>query len=306
MKNLLKTLPESKTKSLAALLHFPSFFRIGVGSLGLLYFLSIWGDFNLLYTSKLIPFDLMAVLSSNIDPITKGLLEHIFDANYTDEFYTTLKIIYPVSLLFLILGYKTRIAAFCAAFCYAFIFFGSELYVYGVDQFMFHSFLFCLIFPVSDYSLIDYFRKKIHKITTKDSQLLMRNILRVSLCVVYFFSGLSKVIDGSGWWNGQKMLTALHFNINIKTVNMINWLSEYPILLIGGGIFTIILELLYPFLIFPKKTRPIVLYSTITLHILIALFLSLYTFALIMIIWNITAFYDFNALNSQRTIKNKS
>jgi hypothetical protein len=56
------------------------------------------------------------------------------------------------------------------------------------------------------------------------------------------------------------------------------------------GIAVLILEIGYPFFIWPKRTRPTWLLCILGMHIVIGITMGLYLFSLIMIVLNLAAF----------------
>jgi hypothetical protein len=111
--------------------------------------------------------------------------------------------------------------------------------------------------------------------------------LQIHLCFIYFFSGLSKVL-GSGWWNGTNIwraLTRTPFNL-FSPEFLISWKYLLPV----AGLAVWLLEISYPFFIWPRRTRPIWLISIIAMHLGIGILLEMYLFALVMIVLNLAAF----------------
>jgi len=157
---------------------------------------------------------------------------------------------------------------------------------YGVDNFMTIGLFYLMLSPLPDRYSLDH---KLRKLKTKDRQLLgfFRRVLQIHLCLIYFFSGLTKSL-GSGWWNGSNMWRALirpPFNV-IDPAILVRWKHLFPV----GGVLICILEIGYPFLIWHKRTRPIWFWLVIGMHIAIGLTMGMYLFALIMIVLNTAAF----------------
>ena len=123
----------------------------------------------------------------------------------------------------------------------------------------------------------------------EDSPLLgfWRRVLQLHLCVIYFFSGLTKCL-GSGWWDGSNVWRALirpPFNV-VDPEMLVRWKYLFPV----AGIFICFLEIGYPFFIWSDKTRKIWLIGICAMHAGIGLMMGMYLFALIMIILNVAAF----------------
>jgi hypothetical protein len=123
----------------------------------------------------------------------------------------------------------------------------------------------------------------------KNPQLLgfWHRVLQLHLCVIYFFSGLTKCL-GSGWWNGSNVWRALirpPFNV-IDPEILVRWKYLFPVV----GIFVCLLEIGYPFFIWNSKTRKIWLIGICSMHVGIGLTMGMYLFAFVMIVLNLAAF----------------
>lgn len=271
---------------------FTSFFRIGVSFLCLVQVVSYGEDFDKIFSGHIISLDLMSAGIGKLDTTIEDFYKLAYETVGINHTFYYLKYAYILSLVMLLLGVLTRPAAIVAFFCNYCLFFGQELLTYGYDIFMSNSLLFCSVFSVHRGVSVDdyvFFRNK----DVVPESFLLKKVLRATLCVVYVFSGLSKAFDGLGWWNGEKMLAALHFNSSKGSFELIDSISKFPILLVAAGILTVMLELSYP-LIYYKHLRSFMLYSIIAMHIGILFMLNLNAFSMIMIIWNIVAFYDFD------------
>ncbi len=85
-------------------------------------------------------------------------------------------------------------------------------------------------------------------------------LIQVHLCLIYLFSGLSK-LHGASWWNG----TALYQALMISETSLFDlaWLArpEWLWLIVSnlGGFFTLAIELGFPVFIWNRRLRPLVL-----------------------------------------------
>jgi HTTM domain len=187
---------------------------------------------------------------------------------------------------FLLVGFLCRSAAILAWLLHLCATTSAGMLSYGVDNFMTIGLFYLLLSPLPDrYSLDHRWRKR----PLKDPQLLgfFRRVLQVHLCLIYFFSGLTKCL-GSGWWNGSNIWRALVSPpSNIIAPEL---LVKLQYVLPVAGIFICILETGYPFLIWGRRTRSIWLTCICGMHIAIGLTMGLYLFALIMIVLNVAAF----------------
>jgi hypothetical protein len=157
---------------------------------------------------------------------------------------------------------------------------------YGVDNFMTIGLFYLMLSPLPDRYSLDW---RVRELQPKNPQLLgfWRRVLQLHLCVIYFFSGLTKSL-GTGWWDGSNVWRALirpPFNV-IDPEILVRWKSLFPV----AGIFICLLEIGYPFFIWHSKTRKIWLIGICAMHVGIGLTMGMYLFAFIMIILNVAAF----------------
>jgi Vitamin K-dependent gamma-carboxylase len=197
----------------------------------------------------------------------------------------------------LLAGFFSRSSAIIAWFLHLCAAKSGGLVSYGVDNFMTIGLFYLMLSPLPDRYSLD---RKVRKLKTKDRQLLgfFRRILQIHLCLIYFFSGLTKAL-GSGWWNGSNMWRALirpPFNV-IDPAVLVRWKHLFPV----AGVLICILEIGYPFFIWHKKTRAIWLCLVIGMHIAIGMTMGMYLFALIMIVLNAAAFgLDFGSQQGEK------
>jgi len=126
-------------------------------------------------------------------------------------------------------------------------------------------------------------------------------MLQVHLCIIYLASGLTK-LQGSAWWNGTAVwgtfanfeFAPMAFEINhIQIYNeFLRMLGGYQlfldVFLTSATIFTLVFEIGYAFLIWRPSTRWVFLVSAIILHGGIGLLMGLKTFALMMLVMNMS------------------
>jgi hypothetical protein len=157
---------------------------------------------------------------------------------------------------------------------------------YGVDNFTSIGLFYVMIAPLPDRWAADgWLRNR----SRRDNHLqgFHRRILQLHLCLIYFFSGITKCA-GAGWWDGTSIWCALirpPFNL-LSPETLIAWKHLFPIL----SISVCLLETGYPLFIWLRKTRTFWLLAVITMHLAIGLAMGLYLFALVMITLNFAAF----------------
>src|SRR5437762_3875654 len=143
-----------------------------------------------------------------------------------------------------------------------------------------------MLSPLPHHLALDSSRRKW---PAKNAQLqsFWQRVLQLHLCVIYFFSGLTKLL-GSGWWNGESLWRALTrppFDMVSSEV-----LIRVKYLFIPLGLGICLLETSYPIFIWLRRTRLIWLVVIIAMHGAIAVLMGLSLFGLIMGVLNIAAF----------------
>jgi hypothetical protein len=186
----------------------------------------------------------------------------------------------------LLVGIACRFSAILAWFLHLCAAKSGGFVSYGVDNFMTIGLFYLMLSPLPDRYSLDW---RLRKLRSRDPQLLgfWRRVLQLHLCLIYFFSGLTKCL-GSGWWDGSNIWRALirpPFNV-IDPEILVRWKYLFPV----AGIFICLLEIGYPAFIWSSKTRKIWLISVCAMHAGIGLTMGMYLFALIMIILNVAAF----------------
>lgn len=108
-------------------------------------------------------------------------------------------------------------------------------------------------------------------------------LIQMHLCVIYFFGGLGK-LRGWMWWDG----TAMWFSAASYEYQSIDltWIGKWPVLGSIATHATLLWELLYVALVWPRATRPWVLAMAVCVHAGIAMFLGMITFGTMMIVAN--------------------
>lgn len=251
---------------------------------------AFWKDIpKILYEGAYIKPELLDALTDRYSPTTYSiyiLLQKYFPSISFDTMIDVFLYVYIFALLFLVFGLFTRIVSVISLFLQIIIYKSMHLYLYGMDFFLTGALFYCVIFPKSKFSL-DYliFKFKQNPVSVKWSLLL----LQIHVCIIYFFSGLDKGI-GINWWNGEAIWKAVNSH-NYNGLININSLNMPASVFIIVGIATVVVEFLYPVFINLKTARKLWLSLTVSMHLFIAIFMGLYFFAMLMIIFNLSAFY---------------
>jgi hypothetical protein len=109
-------------------------------------------------------------------------------------------------------------------------------------------------------------------------------LIQVHMCIVYTFSALGKLMGGS-WWAG----TAIWLSVANREYQSLDltWLASWPVLINLLTHVTVLWELSYCALVWPRLTRPLVIAMAVPIHMGIAIALGMTTFGLVMLIGNL-------------------
>ncbi len=268
--------------------------RIGLGLEVILYALSLRDDWNYLLAGTghgLISRSLgEAILSLESHFVPRlgwlvGLGAHIGLREETVLFVAWICLLTAGCTL--LVGFACRFSAILAWFLHLCAAKSGGFVSYGVDNFMTIGLFYLRLSPVPDQYSLDW---RLRELQPKSPQLVgfWRRVLQLHLCLIYFFSGLTKCL-GSGWWDGSNVWRALirpPFDV-IDPEILVRWRYLFPV----AGIFICMLEFGYPFFIWNSRTRTIWLIGICAMHVGIGLTMGMYLFAFIMIILNVAAFW---------------
>ena len=187
---------------------------------------------------------------------------------------------------FLLLGLFSRPAAIAAWLLHLGVVKSGDLVSYGMDNFTTIGLFYLMLSPLPDRLSLDH---RWWKKSPADPHLLgfWRRVLQLHLCLIYFFSGVTKAL-GSGWWDGANLWRALTrppFDI-ISPDFLIRFKYAYPI----AGIGIWLLEIGYPFFVWQRQLRRPWLVAILVMHVGIGLAMGMYLFASVMIVLNLAAF----------------
>ncbi len=129
------------------------------------------------------------------------------------------------------------------------------------------------------------------KPTPRVSANLALRCMQFNLCLIYFTSGVSK-LQGAAWWSGTAVwgtianpeFSPIHYEWFLALLRFLashRWLWELS--MTAGATFTLATELGFPFLVWLRPWRWVMLCMAVMLHTGIAIFMGLNTFSLMMI-----------------------
>lgn len=274
---------------------FLVFFRISVAIFVLVHFMAIYKDLPYLFGE-------MALLPNPISDlfVYDTILTHFRLSESLGvpmgAYLNVITFIFLFFTLLLAMGCITQFSALVLLILHIALLKTNVFFNYGVDYFTSISLFFLCFLPSNGHFSIDamLFKKLMQRLGAIVDFQLVRRLLGIFMCIVYFFSGFDKLL-GYNWRNGEaiwKTITLPYFNLDFNVG--VEWLSEHQWLLALIGWSVILIEMFY-FLINVKGLRKYWLAATIGMHLGIALFLNLYFFSTLMIILNLTAYYNFEA-----------
>ena len=195
-------------------------------------------------------------------------------------------IVLLLAALCLIAGLFCRPAAVLCWLLHLCVSKSGGLVSYGVDNFMTIGLFYLMLSPLPDHRALDAL---IWRSRPPRPALLrfFRRVLQIHLCIIYFFGGVAKAL-GSGWWDGTNLWRALTrppFDV-FSPETIATWQALLPAL----GICVWVIEIAYPVLIWPNKTRLIWLTLICTMHLGIGFAMGMHLFGVVMIVLNVAAF----------------
>lgn len=138
--------------------------------------------------------------------------------------------------------------------------------------------------------------------TTSTAANVSIRLIQLHMCVIYLFAGTGKLL-GDTWWEGTAMWGAVA-NSEYQSMDM-TWLASYPLLIALLTQVSLAWELSYSALVWPRLTRPLVLFMAIPLHLGIALCMGMVTFGLAMLIGNLAFVSPWIIRELEATIRSK-
>jgi len=244
----------------------------------------------------------------DIDPVTTyhqgsylwSLWFHITDPTWM----TIVAVAMLVVMVMFTLGFCTRVTSvltWMAAMCFIQ---RNWTVLYGVDSILNVLLIYLMISPCAAALSVDRWlsrwwtaRRTGQKLSpapppapTTWANFIIR-LMQIHFCLIYLASGTSK-LQGTAWWNGTALwaclanyeFAPLHLAVYSKLVvwlSQVHWLWE--LVLSSSAVFTLLLELGFPFLVWNRRLRPYMMCGAVMLHTGIAVIMGLGTFSLMML-----------------------
>lgn len=259
--------------------------RIGLPLLLFAHFVWVSSDLLSLHGSRgIIPWELTNVLRDPWVPGLPTLATSLVPLGIAEPTAIALLLAgYGGSLLWLASGFHPRLAAFVAWGLHLSVVTSGSASFYGVDQ-LANTFLFYLVlFPSGRAWTFASHSELPGQETGQETSIPVGSlrVMQLHLCVIYLAAGLEKAM-GSQWWNGEAIWQTVSQPV-FSTFDL-SWLASYPSIPMAAGWGTLVVEIGYSFLVWPRWTRKAWCSATIAFHLGTALFMGLVFFSALMIL----------------------
>jgi CubicO group peptidase (beta-lactamase class C family) len=255
--------------------------RVGLPLLLLVHLVWLSDDLLSLHGSRgIIPWELTDLLRDPWVPGLPTLARALLPLGLGEHAAITLLLaVYAGTLLSLALGIYPRASAFLAWGLHLSLVTSAFASYYGVDQ-LANTFLFYLfVFPSGR-----AWRFASRPASSRREETIPVGCLRViqiHLCVIYLAAGLDKAM-GSQWWSGEAIWQTVS-QPAFSTFDL-SWLARHPWIPMLAGWGTLVVEIGYALLVWPRRTRKVWCIATIGLHLGTGLFMGLVFFSSVMIL----------------------
>ena len=217
---------------------------------------------------------------------------------------TMLLVAHCVGMLVVLLftaGIQTRVTAILTAviaigYCNRSI--GAD---FGLDQILAFLCMYCAIGNSGGAFSVDRmlaFGKSVPAPPASATTNIAIRLIQIHLCIVYFFAAVGK-LQGTTWWSGEAVWLALA-SYEYQQIDM-TWLANYLPLVSAMTVVSLFWELLYPALVWPRLTRPIMLGLAVLVHLGIGLCMGMIEFGLVMLVANL-AFLERPPLDANQSL----
>lgn len=198
--------------------------------------------------------------------------------------------VYVVSLFYLLIGYRTAIAAAVALVLHLFFKGSAFTSSYGMHELATNALFFCVLLPVGRHFA---FRAERGWISTGAAQL----VLRLYLTIVYVSSGAEK-LSGEAWRNGDAIWNFL-MRPDVTVANF-GWLSRVPWLPLVMAWSVLLIEVGYVACVLSRRARFMWFALTLAMHLGIAVTYHLWAFSATMMALNCGALLALRAVAAEQ------
>ncbi|SET23865.1 hypothetical protein [Stigmatella erecta] len=203
-----------------------------------------------------------------------------------DECVYGVGVLYVLSLVGLLLGWRTRLSAFVAWLTHTTLINSGGMFAYGVEIFAHISLAYCVIMPVGSAFSLDVKAGRESDAPSPLATLALR-VLQFHLCLVYLSTGVEKAL-GQQWQDGEALWKALMQPLYGQFD--FAWMASVPLLTKLVTWSTLVIEIGYPLFVWPRQTRLLWVALTLGLHLGIGLLMGLWLFSGIMAVLTFSVF----------------
>jgi hypothetical protein len=254
---------------------------VGLPLLLLFHLVWISGDLLSLHGSRgIVPWELTSLLRDPWVPGLTTLARAFRPLGLSDHAAVSLLLsVHAGSLLSLALGFFPRLSALLSWALHLSLVTSGFASYYGVDRLASTFLFYLLVFPSA--CAWTFTPRPTSPRRAETIPVGCLRVMQVHLCVIYLAAGLDKA-RGSPWWNGEAIWQAVS-QPSFATFDL-SWLSSHPWIPMLAGWATLVVELGYAVLIWPRRTRTLWFIAALGLHVGIGLFMGLVFFSSMMIL----------------------
>ena len=198
---------------------------------------------------------------------------------------TLVPVLYPLSLLALAVGYRTRWANSVAFVLNCYLFWRNPYLISGAEELVRLLLLWCLFLPINRYWSIDAALDRAPR--NRPYPALPFFALRLQIASLYFFSGLFK-LEGLPWRQGYALDWTLRDDLYAGTPLGMFLAGHTPLLLTAVGYLVIAFQLSFPYLIYSpwrnELTRALAIGGSALMHLSFIVFMRIGGFPYICLI----------------------
>lgn len=264
------------------------FLRVGLATLLLVQAWTLSGHLLLLFGDRgLAPWSLTEPSASAWMPHIGAVVRALRPFGLASrESIQGLGAVYGLALVGLLLGWRTRACAAVAWGLHTLLLNSAPLFSYGFDLFAHIGLFYAVVMPVGAAYSLDVRSGRVLGGPSAEATLGLR-VLQLHLCVVYFTTGVEKAI-GAPWQEGTAIWEAV-MQPQFAQFDF-SWLAWHPWVSQAVTWGTLVIEVGYAALVWPRRTRALWVLLTVGLHAGIALFMGLWLFSAIMALLTVAAF----------------
>jgi hypothetical protein len=189
---------------------------------------------------------------------------------------TILPIVFPLSLIALAAGYRTRWACGIALALDAYLYWRNPLAATGAEVLARLLLLWCLFLPINRYWCVDAALD--HLPRRRDWPALPFVAIRLQIASLYFFSALFK-LEGEPWQDGYALIWALQDTAYAATPVGLFFVNFAPGVLIAVNYVVVAFQLAFPYLVYNpwrnELTRGIAIHCSALMHLSFVVFLNI-------------------------------